>query len=145
MYRLYRRPAAWQEMERIRREMNRLFDSDQPGRFRPAPGYPALNVWTSEEGLVVTAELAGVNVDDIDISVVNETLTLSGARRPDQAGEEVKYHRRERGHGKFTRALQLPYPVDSEKVEASFKNGVLHITLPRAEEDKPRKIEIKAQ
>ena len=145
MYRLYRRPTAWQEMERIRSEMNRLFDSNQRGRYRPAPGYPALNVWTSEEGLVVTAELAGVDVDDIDISVVNETLTLSGARQPDGVGEDVKYHRRERGHGKFTRALQLPYPVDSEKVEASFKNGVLHITLPRAEADKPRKIEIKAQ
>jgi HSP20 family protein len=145
MYRLYRRPTAWREMERIRREMNRLFDSNQRGRYRQAPDHPALNVWTSEDGLVVTAELAGVNVDDIDISVVNDTLTLSGAREPDRVGEEVKYHRRERGHGKFSRALQLPYPVDSEKVEASFKNGVLHITLPRAEEDKPRKIEIKAQ
>jgi len=102
-----------------------------------------MNVWTSENGLIVTAEIPGVQIGDIEISVMNETLTVSGQRTPDEVGEGVRYHRRERGYGRFTRSLQLPYPVEAENVEATFRNGVLHITLPRAEEDKPRKITVK--
>jgi HSP20 family protein len=143
MYSLYRRPSAWREMERLRREMNRLFETGSFGGLRRAPSFPAMNVWTSEDGLIVTAEIPGVEIGDIEISVMNETLTLSGQRTPDEVGEGVRYHRRERGYGRFTRSLQLPYPVNAENVEATFKNGVLYITLPRAEEDKPRKITVK--
>ena len=143
MYNLYRRPSAWREMERLRREMNRLFETSSYGTLRRAPSFPAMNVWTSEEGLIVTAEIPGVEIGDIDISVMNETLTVSGQRNPEEVGEGVRYHRRERGYGRFTRSVQLPYPVDSDNVEATFKNGVLSIALPRAEEDKPRKITVK--
>jgi HSP20 family protein len=143
MYSLYRRPSAWREMERLRREMNRLIETGSSGGLRRAPSFPAMNVWTSEDGLIVTAEIPGVEIGDIEISVMNETLTLSGQRTPDEVGEGVRYHRRERGYGRFTRSLQLPYPVNAENVEATFKNGVLYITLPRAEEDKPRKITVK--
>jgi len=130
-------------MERLRREMNRLFETSSYGALRRAPSFPAMNVWTSEEGLIVTAEIPGVEIGDIDISVMNETLTVSGQRNPDEVGEGVRYHRRERGYGRFSRSVQLPYPVDSDHVEATFKNGVLSIALPRAEEDKPRKITVK--
>ncbi len=143
MYNLYRRPSAWRDMERLRREMNRLFETSRYGGLRRAPSFPAMNVWTSENGLIVTAEIPGVQIGDIEISVMNETLTVSGQRTPDEVGEGVRYHRRERGYGRFTRSLQLPYPVEAENVEATFRNGVLHITLPRAEEDKPRKITVK--
>jgi HSP20 family protein len=143
MYNLYRRPSAWREMERLRREMNRLFEASSFGGLRRAPSFPAMNAWSAEDGLVVTAEIPGVEIGDIEISVMNETLTLSGRRTPDEVGEGVRYHRRERGHGRFTRSLQLPYPVDADNVEATFKNGVLYIALPRAEEDKPRKITVK--
>ncbi len=143
MYRRYRIPSAWREVDRLQREMNRLFESYTPGRTRPAPGYPALNLWSSEEGLKVTAEMPGVNSDDLDVSVVGETLTLTGVRKPDQLPEEARYHRQERGFGKFSRSIQLPYAVDVKKVEALFKDGVLQISLPRAEETKPRKISVK--
>ncbi|MBN1148348.1 MAG: Hsp20/alpha crystallin family protein [Anaerolineales bacterium] len=144
MYRRYRVPPAWREMDRLQREMNRLFEDYSPARLRRAPGYPAMNVWVSDEGLVVTAEVPGVKPEDIDVNVVGDTLTLSGARKPDELDESSRYHRQERGYGNFTRSIQLPFPVNVSNVEAAFRNGVLNISLPRAEEDKPKKIAVKA-
>ncbi len=144
MYRRYRVPNIWREMDRLQREMNRLFEDYSPMRLRTAPSYPALNVWSNEDGLLVTAEVPGVNSEDIEVSVIGDTLTLSGARKPDELKEGARYHRQERGYGKFSRTLQLPYPVSVDKIEASFKDGVLSIRLPRAEEDKPRKITVKS-
>jgi HSP20 family protein len=125
--------------------MNRLV-ADLPSRYRVnmAAGYPAINVWTNEDGAVISAELPGVNPSDLDISVVSDTLTLKGQRNRDDCGEDVRFHRRERGCGSFTRKFQLPFTVEPGKVEATFEKGVLEITLPRAEADKPRKIAIKA-
>lgn len=144
MYRRYRIPTIWREMDRMQRDMNRLFDTYNPGRLRSAPGYPAMNIWSNEDSLTLTAEMPGVSPEDIDISVVGETLTLSGERKHDDTNGSTRYHRRERGYGKFTRSIQLPFPVDVNKVEAGFSNGVLNIALPRAEEDKPRKIAVKS-
>lgn len=135
--------SPWREMERLQREMNRLFSDTLVGP-RTAPSYPAINVWTNDEGVVVTAELPGVNPDDIDISVVGDTLTLSGSRQPVALQEGDKYHRQERRFGRFTRSFQFPFHVESDHVEAVFEKGVLHVSLPRAEADKPRKINIKA-
>lgn len=143
MYRRYRIPSNWREVDRLQREMNRLFENYSPGRARSAAGYPAMNVWASEEGLKVTAELPGLSTDDLDISVVGQTLTVNGLRKRDELPEEARYHRQERGYGKFSRSIQLPFTVDVKNVEATFKDGVLYIDLPRAEEDKPRKIAVK--
>jgi len=145
MYRRYHIPPAWRELERLQREMSHMYDAFYPSRLRPAPGYPALNIWTSENGLNVTAEVPGIKPEDIDISVVGETMTLSGERRPEELQEGAQYHRQERGYGKFTRSIQLPFPVDVNKVEATFKNGVLQVALPRAEADKPKKIVVKSK
>jgi len=136
--------SSWREMERLRREMNRLFAGLPTSAGAAAPGYPAMNVWTNEDGAILTAELPGVDADDIDISVVGDTLTLSGDRQPDELPEEATYHRRERGRGRFSRVFRLPFPIDSDKVEAAFEKGVLRVSLPRPESDKPRKIAIKA-
>jgi HSP20 family protein len=133
----------WREMDRLQKEMNRLFDNYAPMR-RSAPGYPAMNVWANENGALVTAEVPGVRPEDIDVSVVGETLTLSGMRSPEEMNEDARYHRQERSYGKFTRSLQLPFAVDVNKIEATFKNGVLNVELPRAESDKPRKISVKS-
>jgi len=108
------------------------------------PSYPAMNVWTDQDGAVVTVELPGINPEEIEISVKNDTLALRGSRAPDEVQEGETYHRRERGSGSFTRSLQLPFQVASDKVAASYEKGVLSITLPRAEADKPKKITIKA-
>jgi HSP20 family protein len=136
--------SPWREMERLRRDMNRLF-AQMPTGFAGdvAPTFPAMNVWTDENGAIVTAELPGVAPDDIDISVTGDTLTVKGSRQPDELEEGGTYHRRERRYGNFTRAFQLPFQVEPDKVEASFGNGVLQISLPRAEQDIPKKIAVK--
>lgn len=136
--------SSQREMERLRREMNRLFAdwTTQSGAIA-APEYPAMNVWTDEDNVIVTAELPGVNPAEIDISVENDVLSLHGSRRPEELMEEATYHRQERRFGAFSRAFRLPFHVDDQGVDATFKNGVLSIVLPRAEMDKPRKIAVK--
>lgn len=142
MNRRFRVPTMWREMDRLQREMNRMFADYAPVRHA-APTYPAMNVWTNVDGLTVTAEVPGASSEDIEVSVIGETLTLSGNRNPEELQEGVRYHRQERGYGKFTRTLQLPFPVDVDGIDATFRNGVLNIRMPRAEEDKPRKISVK--
>lgn len=143
MYRRYRVPSVWREMDRLQHEMNRLFEDFTPARTRRAPSFPAMNIWANEDGLTITAEVPGVKPEDIDISVVGDTLTLSGERKPDELKEGARYHRQERGYGSFARSIQLPFLVNIGKVDATFHNGVLNVVLPRAEEDKPRKITVK--
>jgi len=135
----------WRELDRLQREMNRVF-ADLPSArgLQPAPRYPTMNVWTNEDSAILTAELPGCNPDKLEISVMNDTLTLSGSREPEKVSEGTTYHRRERGCGNFTRTFQLPFQVAGDKVTATFENGVLEIALPRAESDKPKKIGIKA-
>lgn len=144
--RRYTARSPWAEMERLHRDVNRLFYdsfSQAGGRVGPA-NYPVMNVWSNEDGTVVTAELPGVDAEDIEISVVGDTLTLSGSRQADELEEDEKYHRRERGSGKFSRSFQLPFRTEADKVEATFDKGVLHIFLPRSETDKPKKINVKS-
>jgi len=130
-------------MDQLQREMNRLFDTTSRGRVFTSPSYPAINIWTNEDGQVISAEMPGVHPDDISIDVTGDALSISGERKPDEVAREALYHRRERSYGIFSRTIQLPFMVDTNKVEASFKNGVLLVTLPRAEADKPKKITIK--
>ncbi len=137
-------PSIWQEMDRLQREMNRMLRSPLDVRLHTAPSFPAMNIWANEDGQVITAEIPGVEPEDLDISVTGEILTLSGSRKQEKVGDEIRYHRQERGYGRFKRSIQLPYPVQNDKIEASFKNGVLKITLPRALQDKPRKITVKS-
>lgn len=139
----YRVP--WREFERLQQEMNRVFADNAPS-FGPrvTPDYPAVNIWANDETVILTAELPGLTAENIDISVVGETLTLSGERKPEVLEENDRYHRRERGFGRFKRTIQLPFPVDPARVEALFDKGVLQVSLPRAESDKPRKITVKS-
>lgn len=136
--------SNWREVERLRHDMNRLFD--RSGRFAPnvATGYPAMNMWTNNDGVIVTAELPGIDPEELDISVRGNVLSVKGVRHAPTLEEGASYHRRERGHGDFQRLFQLPFQVDASGVEAFYENGMLRITLPRAEADKPRKISIVA-
>lgn len=132
---------SFREWERKQALLNRAFHT--PSFGVPAE-FPALNVWTSQDGAVVTAEIPGLSPDDIEISVVSETLSLSGSRAPQEIEPGAKWHRRERSFGQFARTIQLPFRIDADKVEAKFTNGVLEMKLPRSEEDKPRKITVNA-
>jgi len=130
------------DMRRLQREVSDLISrTDTPGR---SAVYPAFNLWSNSEGAVITAELPGVVLDDLDISVVGDTLTVKGSRRSEPRQEGETYHRRERGLGSFARVVQLPFRVETEDVWATLKNGVLQITLPMAEADRPRKIQVKS-
>lgn len=144
MYRTFRTPSLWREMDRLQRDMNRIFRQYSPARLRTASGYPALNIWTNQDGQFVSAEMPGVRVEDIDISIDGDTLTISGERGADEVPEEVQSHRKERVFGKFSRTIQLLSAVDADKVEASFKNGILNIVLPKTEAEKPKQIAIKS-
>jgi HSP20 family protein len=137
--------SSVREMERLRREMNRLFDQvDRGPGANLIAGYPAMNIWSDADGVLVTAELPGVNLDELDIAVQGNTLTLKGSRPRPEMSEEMIVHRQERSYGQFRRVLQLPFEVEANAVEAAYENGVLQITLPRAESAKPKKIEVKS-
>lgn len=144
MDRIFATPSIWREMDRLQRDMNRLFNSYSVPGLRTAPSYPAVNVWFSEDDLIVTAEMPGVHANDLDINVGRDTLMISGVLGADELPEGARYHRKERSSGEFSRSIQLPFAVDSEAVQAGFKDGVLTITLPRAEADKPKKVTIKS-
>jgi HSP20 family protein len=88
--------------------------------------------------------MPGVHTEDIEVSVESGTLTISGRRGGDELPENARPHRRERNFGEFSRSIQLPFAVDTEQIEASFKDGILNIALPRVEADKPKKIAIKS-
>jgi len=145
MYRSFRPLSIWGEMDRMQREMNRLFNNYSPSMPRNDPSYPAINIWANEDSQIITAEMPGIEASDIDIDVTADSLTISGERNPDTTSNGKSYHRRERDFGMFSRTIQLPFMVDTNKVKAIFTDGILHITLPRAEADKPKKITIKSQ
>lgn len=107
--------------------------------------FPTFNVWANEEGAVVTSELPGVRLEDLDIVASGKTISIKGARKEGSDEEGVRYLRRERPEGEFNRSIELPFQIDSAKVSASLSKGVLEITLPRAESDKPRKITVTAE
>ena len=135
----------FRELRRLRDEMDRLAGSLGPAGGRPAAaaGFPAVNLYAGRDGLAIVAELPGVEPGDLEVHAHQDTLTIRGVRRP--ASEDGRaYHRRERRSGAFTRTLQLPYRVDPGRVEARLEDGVLRLSLGRPEEDKPRRIEIKA-
>ena len=134
------------ELNRLRGEMDRVFGPARAGNGTSRAGgvFPALNVQEDEDKLTVHSELPGVELDDLEIFVNGgDQLTIQGERkRP--AVEGGTWHRQERGFGRFSRLVQLPGEVDAEKVIAQLRNGVLTIELPKREEAKPRRVEVKA-
>jgi len=108
------------------------------------PVFPAVTIWQGEEAMAVTAELPGIEASDVEITVKDNVLTISGERKAADLPEDAVWSRRERGYGKFRRPIQLPFTIDENNVEARFENGVLCIVVGRSEKDKPHKIEVKA-
>lgn len=131
-------------MRRLQQDLNRSWQPAQAMQPMTGRGFPAVNIWQGTDSTAVTAELPGVEPADIDIQVKQDLLTISGERKPPQGDEGATWHRRERGFGRFSRAVRLPWRADPDKVEARFEHGVLQIELHRPDEDKPRRIDIKA-
>ncbi len=128
------------ELHSLQREMNRLFNGYD--ERTTLSRFPALNIWGDQEKMVVTAELPGMEPENIDIQVVENQLTLKGERPSDEPAEDAVCHRCERDAGTFTRTIRLPFAIESDKVTATYTNGILTLTLPRLEASKPKQIEI---
>lgn len=136
-----------EELERLRTEMDRLFENVMGRRVWPISSrvFPLVNITEDQEAYYIRAELPGVKKEDIELSVEKDVVVIGGERKPEETGENVTYHRREREIGQFRRAIRLPGAMNADKVEAAFKNGILTIKLPKAEEAKPRQITVKAE
>ena len=138
------------EMENLRREIDGAFKGFGMGAFlEPSflPGvslqrFPQVNVAQDQNNVYVEVLVPGVDTKDLELTVMRGVLTLSGERK-DDTGNQKTWHRRERGHGKFMRSVDLPCDVNADKVVAKFDNGVLLVTLPIQEQAKPKKISVK--
>lgn len=138
-YRVSRRPAYswWNDMWRSTRNADHLFGGTQGPIGRE---YPPLEVWSSEEGLLVTASMAGIDPETLEIVIEDQTLTISGNRPSIDEPDGARRYRQELASGHFGRNIKLPYKVDVEAVVANYSDGLLTIELPRVPEEKPRKI-----
>ena len=131
----------------LQNQMNRLFESTLygwPGESDTRTWMPPADIYETAEELVVTADLPGVDLKTVDVRVENNVLSIAGERKPQEMPKNGNVHRFERMYGAFARSFTLSTPVDTEKIKATCKDGVLKITLPKAEEAKPKRIAIAA-
>jgi HSP20 family protein len=134
------------ELARLHEEMDDLFDGFFRGLGRPLVGYkawPAIDVADKDDAIVVRAEVPGCKAEDIDISVYGNTLTISGEKKETKEEKEKGYYHLESTYGSFRREITLPTDVDDDKIDAICKDGVLSITLPKAEKTKAVKVKVK--
>jgi HSP20 family protein len=143
---IIRRPSRFGDVMTLRQAMDRLFDDD----FRPfnwasgalsGPALP-LDVTTDADALTVQAALPGIKPDDVEITVENGTLTISGKTQEERSGDEGSYLVQEIRRGSFSRSMTLPQGLEPDKADATFENGMLTLRIPKAEQLKPRQIRI---
>ena len=130
----------------LRSEMDRLFDDFlgmTPARPEGSMWAPAVDIREDEDNFFVTADLPGLKKEDIDLELENNVLTIKGERKFEKKEEGENYHFVERSYGSFYRSFTLPKNVDSENIQPEYKDGVLQVTIPKKDEVKPRKVEIK--
>lgn len=136
--------SPFDELSRIKAQLDRFYGGEgQAGATPSAQVFPLVNITEDKDNYYIRGELPGIATEDLDLSVTGKTLTLSGERKI-ASPDGVSYHRRERRAGSFSRTITLPVEIASEKVAASLADGVLTITLPKADEVKPRQVRIKA-
>ena len=135
------------EMMTLREAMDHLFDDafTRPLTLRDGWSAPAIDMYQTDDEIVVKASLPGVKADEVQINITGEILTLKGETKQVEEKKEKAWHVREQRWGTFERAIALPTEVVSDKAKAEFENGILTITLPKAEEVKPKVINIKAK
>lgn len=138
----YDRWDPFSEIDRLQGEINNLFSRVPSAPLRAAGG-PPLRLYGSADELVLVTEAPGLSPEDVAVSVIGNTLTLSVKPKPEDAANGTVVHRRERAHQPATRTLELPHRVDADKVQAQMKHGMLIMRMPRAAEDRPRQINVK--
>ena len=138
----------WREATTLQHRFNKMFNDTMfpvcgaKTKAEDRSWHPAVDVYENDEHIMIKAELPGIEKKDIDIDVNDRVLTLKGERSFDNEVKEDKFYRRERVFGNFTRSFALPPNVDSAKIEADFKDGVLSITVPKPESEQPKKITV---
>jgi len=146
--------SVFDELESLQADLSRMMSGGESaaaeapsGRRvrswrRGRPSYPLMNVWSSADGIVIDAELPGIDPKKVEILAMGDELTLRGMVGTAEDDENETYHRRERPAGEFARTLQLPFRADSSAVTANYKNGILRVSVPRPEEEKPKRIAV---
>lgn len=139
--------SPWQELEEMSSRLNRLFTQPTSGEASMRSVWsPSVNVEETKEELLLTAELPGMNIDDVEIEVENNVLSIRGEKKEErEENADRRYHLWERCYGSFERQFTLPRTVRAEDITAQFKDGILHVQMPKAPEAKPKKISIKAE
>jgi len=137
-----------QEINKLRRDMDRLFsrlwdDFGMPHFQRPSRDIPSIDLYETEDDLICKAEIPGLNPEDLDVSITNEILTIKGEMKKEFAQERENYHRMERRYESFSRSIQLPSRVMIEDVEATYREGVVTIIMPKCKPEITKKVKIK--
>jgi HSP20 family protein len=138
--------SPFHELPGLQSEMNRVFDTysrRSSGNETGGVWAPLVDVYEDDGNFVIHAEIPGLNKDDIELHLENRTLTIRGERKLDKSYNPDNYHQRERFHGRFARAFTLPSTIAQDKISASFKDGLLEVVLPKADEVKPKLIPVK--
>ncbi len=141
----------WRDVLSLRDEIDRLFEDFFPVRSGERRDYvadvwaPAVDIYETKDDVVVKAELPGMNKEDIKINIVDNSLVIEGEKKQEKEVKEENYYRVERRYGAFRRVIEIPVPVKTEGVEATYKDGVLEVKLPKKEEAKPKEIEVKVK
>lgn len=131
----------FREMTQLQNRFDRLFEAVGG---RQESWLPAVDVFDTQDAVVLKAELAGMNPDDIQIEVEDNVLTIKGERKFEEKVDEERYYRVERRFGSFQRSLALPQGVKADQIEAAYDEGILTVTVPKAEQEKPKRIEVQA-
>ena len=133
-----------EELDRMRRHLDQVFDRTGESRIGSLQTgvFPLINLTETAQAYIIRAEIPGVSPEDLDIQTTGRNISITGERKI-AVDRSAKYHRKEREGGRFSRAISLPGEFDRDKIDASLKNGILEVKLPKAEAAQPRKIEIK--
>lgn len=141
----FRYGSPFNELDIMRRQMDRLMDafSGESLRGRTAGVFPLVNLTEDKDNYYLYAEIPGIAPDELNIQAERSTISLSGERKIADVEAGVKYHRREREAGTFSRVVGLPGEIDADKVQANLQDGILRIVVPKAEAAKPKQIQVK--
>ena len=136
--------SHFDELERMRRQLDRIVRDNDISTFRgPGRGvFPLVNLTEDKNNYYLRAELPGIKSDDLEINATDNNISINGERRLPEENGNARFHRRERDSGRFSRAITLPGKVDNDKISANMKDGMLTITIPKAESAKPKQIQI---
>ena len=137
----------WREMTTLQNRINNFFDdhyfpTSREDKEFMGVWYPVVDMFEKDDGVVIKAELPGMEKKDISIDIKDRVLTVKGERKHENEVKEENYYRKERSYGRFQRSFSLPAEVDSDKIKAEFKDGLLKIEIPMPEEKKPKQITV---